>query len=103
MVVTLLFFVGCPNWQITNAHLEALSAEFGFDLDRHQVETDEDARRLHFRGSPTVLIDGRDLFATGDEPIGLSCRIYRTERGLTGAPSVEQLHEALTAAGMNRT
>ena len=103
MLVTLLFFDGCPNWQITNAHLEALSAEFAFDLDRCHVDTDEDAQRLHFRGSPTVLIDGRDVFATGDEHVGLSCRIYRTERGLTGAPSVEQLHEALTAAGINRT
>ena len=80
MVVTLLFFDGCPNWQITNAHLEALSAEFRFDLDRCHVDTDEDAQRLHFRGSPTVLIDGRDVFAAGDEPIGLSCRMYRTEQ-----------------------
>ena len=102
MVVTLLFFDGCPNWQTTNAHPEALSAEFGFDLDRHQVETDEDAQRLQFRGSPTVLIDGRDVFAAGDEPIGLSCRMYRTEHGLAGAPSIEQLHEALTAADINR-
>ncbi len=46
MVVTLLFFDGCPNWQTTNAHLEALSAEFGFDLHRYQVERDEDAQRL---------------------------------------------------------
>ena len=103
MVVTLLFFDGCPNWQITNAHLEALSAEFAFDLDRCHVDTDEDAQRLHFRGSPTVLIDGRDVFATSDEPIGLSCRMYRTEHGLAGAPSVEQLHGALTAADINRT
>jgi hypothetical protein len=103
VVVTLLFFDGCPNWQTTNTHLEALSAEFGFDLDRCHVETDEDAQRLHFRGSPTVLIDGRDVFATGDEPIGLSCRMYRTDHGLAGAPGAEQLHEALTAANINRT
>lgn len=102
MKVTLLFFDGCPNWQTTNAHLEALSAEFAFDLDRCHVETDEDAQRLHFRGSPTVLIDGRDVFATVDEPIGLSCRIYRTGRGLAGAPSVQQLHDALTAANTRR-
>ncbi len=103
MLVTLLFFDGCPNWQTTNAHLDALSAEFGFELVRCQVDTDEDAQRLQFRGSPTVMIDGRDVFATGDEPIGLSCRMYRTEQGLAGAPSVEQLRAALSAADVNHT
>ena len=77
MKVTLLFFDGCPNWRTTNANLEALAGEFRFDFDRCQVETNEDAQRLQFRGSPTVLIDGRDVFADGDEPIGLSCRMYR--------------------------
>jgi hypothetical protein len=100
--VTLLFFDGCPNWQTTNANLGALAGEFGFEFDRCQVETNEDAQRLEFRRSPTVLIDGRDVFADGDEPIGFSCRMYRSEHGLVGAPSIEQLHEALTAANTNR-
>jgi hypothetical protein len=99
--VTLLFFDGCPNWQTTDANLQSLALELGFELDRCQVETDEDAQRLQFRGSPTVLIDGRDVFANGNEPIGLSCRIYSTDRGLAGAPSVEQLRDMLTAAGIN--
>ena len=94
--MTLLFFDGCPNWQTTNANLEALSVEFGFDFDRRQVGTNEDAQRLQFRGSPTVLIDGRDAFADGDEPVGLSCRMYRTDHGLAGSPSIEQLHDALS-------
>lgn len=92
-----MYFDGCPNWQVTDANLARLADEFGFELERCQVETDEDAQRLQFRGSPTVLIDGRDVFATGDEPIGLSCRMYRTDHGLAGAPSVEQLHDVLTA------
>ena len=102
MVVTLLFFDGCPNWQTTNDNLEALAVELGFDFDRCHVETDEDAQRLQFRGSPTVLIDGRDVFATGDEPIGLSCRMYRTSHGLAGAPSVGQLRGVVTAAITSR-
>lgn len=102
MKVTLLFFNACPNWQATNDNLEALAVEFGFRLDRHHVETDEDAQRLQFRGSPTVLIDGRDVFASGDEPIGLSCRMYRSDQGLAGAPSVAQLRDKLTAASINR-
>lgn len=98
MKVTLLFFDGCPNWQTTNDDLESLAVEFGFEFDRCQVETDDDAQRLHFRGSPSVLIDGRDVFASGHEPIGLSCRIYQTDHGLAGAPSLEQLHQVLGRA-----
>ena len=102
MKVTLLFFDGCPNRQTTNDNLEALAGELGFEFDRCQVETDDDAQRLQFRGSPTVVVDGLDVFATGDEPIGLSCRMYLTDHGLAGAPSVEQLRDVLTAATTDR-
>lgn len=103
MLVTLLFFDGCPNWQTTNDNLEAMAVELGFDFVRCQVDTDEDAQRLQFRGSPTVLIDGRDVFAVGDEPIGLSCRMYRTRTGFAGAPSVTQLRGVLSAAIASRS
>jgi hypothetical protein len=54
------------------------------------------------RGSPTLLIDGRDPFAYADPPdrdFGLSCRIYRDEHGrAVPATSVTQLHDAITIA-----
>jgi hypothetical protein len=95
--VTLLHFDGCPNWETTFRQLETLSAELEFDLERRQVDTPADAERLTFRGSPTVLVDGRDPFATGDEPVGLSCRVYITDAGLVGAPTEQQLREALAS------
>jgi hypothetical protein len=95
--VTLLYFDGCPNWGTTYRQLETLSAELGFELDRRQVDTPEDAERLAFRGSPTVLVDGRDPFAAGDEPVGLSCRVYVTDTGLAGAPTEQQLRGALAS------
>lgn len=97
MKVTLLYFDGCPNWQATDALIESLRSEMGFEFDRRRVATAEDAERLQFRGSPTVLIDDQDVFATGDEPVGLSCRMYRTDHGLAGAPSERQLRELLEA------
>lgn len=97
MQVTLLHFEGCPNWESTYRQLETLSAELEFELARRQVDTPEDAERLAFRGSPTVLVDGRDPFAAGDEPVGLSCRVYVTDAGLAGAPTEAQLREALAS------
>lgn len=92
-----MYFDGCPNWQLTNARLESLAGEIGFDLDRRRVETAEEAEQLQFRGSPTVLVDDDDPFARGDEPVGLSCRLYRTDNGLAGAPTEAQLRQVLTA------
>ncbi|MBW3620920.1 MAG: thioredoxin family protein [Actinobacteria bacterium] len=95
MDVTLLYFDGCPGWQATAERLETLTDEYGFQLAYRKVDTPEEAEALSFRGSPTVVIDGRDAFARGDEPVGLSCRLYQTPDGQAGAPTVEQLREVL--------
>ncbi len=95
MDVTLLYFDGCPNWQLADERLRALQDELGFALTRELVETPEDAEAKQFRGSPTVLVDGRDPFADGGEPVGLSCRLYRTPEGPAGAPTLDQLREVL--------
>ena len=57
-----------------------------------------EAERLGFRGSPTILLDGRDPFAATGDPVGLSCRVYRNEEGLEGAPSLARLRAALLKA-----
>lgn len=95
MDVTLLYFDGCPSWRTTDRRLRELADELGFDLDYRKVETPEAAQQLSFRGSPTVLVDGRDPFAQGDEPVGLSCRIYQTPDGPAASPTLEQLREVL--------
>lgn len=97
MQVQLLFFAGCPNWQETDERLRAAIDRLGLDVEVAHVDvpTAQDAERLRFRGSPTVLVDGRDPFADEDAPVGLSCRVFRTPDGLRGAPTVEQLVDAL--------
>lgn len=62
-VVTLLYFDGCPNWQLADERLRALQSEAGFTLEHHQVETPEEAARVGFAGSPTVLVGGPLLVA----------------------------------------
>ena len=94
--VTVMYFDGCPNWQLADERLRQLQGELGFSLHYSRVETPEEAERTGFRGSPTVLIDGADPFAVGDEPTGLACRVYATPDGAQGAPSIEQLRAALT-------
>jgi hypothetical protein len=96
MDVTLLYFDGCPSWQTADARLAELAHEFDLTVTRRQVTTPEEAERVSFRGSPTILVDGRDVFAEGHEPGGLSCRVYQTPEGLAGAPTLDQLRAVLT-------
>lgn len=98
MDVTLLYFDGCPSWRTAHERLRQLADELGFHVACRKVETPAAAEELSFRGSPTVLVDGRDPFARGDEPFGLSCRIYETPDGTAGCPTLDQLREVLRAA-----
>ncbi len=97
MDVRLLYFDGCPNWRVAEQRLREAVALTGADIDvvLLNVVTSEDAERLSFRGSPTVLINGTDPFAEPEAPVGLSCRLYRTDAGLAGSPTVQQLMDVL--------
>lgn len=96
MHVTLQHFDGCPHWQLADDRLRTLVGEIGFELSYEVIDTPEAAEEAGFRGSPTILVDGIDPFADGDEPVGLSCRVYDTPQGPAGAPTAEQLREVLT-------
>ena len=100
MDVTLLYFDGCPNWQETARHLERLAGEFNDILVvYHRVDTIEEAERTVFRGSPSVIVDGVDPFASDDDPVGLACRVYATPDGTAGSPTLDQLRAALAPRG----
>ena len=99
MDITLQYSDGCPNWEQTDADLKALEAE-GIELrvSYQRIETPEAAAAAGFRGSPTVLVDGTDPFANSDALVGLSCRVYSTEKGFAGTPTLDQLRDAVAAA-----
>jgi hypothetical protein len=78
MEVHLLYLDGCPNWQETEVRLREALAVAGLDVSPRYVNvtTSEDAERLRFRGSPTVLVNGVDPFADDAAPVSLSCRVF---------------------------
>jgi hypothetical protein len=69
-------------------------------VDVTDVVTEDQARRRRFLGSPTVRVDGRDVdpSADGRSDYSLGPRIYRTERGLAGAPDESWIGAALLRA-----
>lgn len=95
--VRLLYAEGCSHWRTAQARLfEALDrldmGEVTVDCD--VVRTPEDAERVGFKGSPTILLDGWDPFPPPSPPVGLSCRVFETDAGQGHSPSVEQLVSA---------
>ena len=97
MKLEILHVPDCPNLATLIDRLREVTDR---PVLTHQIDSDEEATARGMAGSPTLLIDGIDPFATRDQPVGaVSCRLYRDESGrMTGAPSVEKLREAFIAA-----
>jgi hypothetical protein len=98
MKVEVLYFDGCPTYKAAEKTLREVLSEqsMGAEVELVAVNTDEEAKRLRFPGSPTIRVDGRDLFPTAErEDWRLGCRVYATPEGLRGSPTVEMFKEAL--------
>ena len=99
MTMEVLYFDGCPSYEALVPHLQQLLSERGVaaDVALRRVDSDADAQRLRFLGSPTVRVDGRDVEPGADArtDFGLKCRLYRTPDGLTGVPPLRWIFEAL--------
>jgi hypothetical protein len=98
MRVELLYFDGCPTYRRAEKTLrEVLAREAAKAVvELVAVNTDEEAQRLRFPGSPTIRVDGEDLFPVPERTrYALGCRMYATPEGLRGAPTAEMIHAAL--------
>ena len=97
MKVELLHIVDCPNTAIAEAHARAALDVLGLTDVRVElvtIRTAAEAAHTRFGGSPTILVDGVDLFPT--TPVSsLACRIYATGSGFAGVPRQEQIEAAL--------
>jgi hypothetical protein len=94
MKITIQYFDGCPHWKLAEARVQSVLRGMARDdvsLEHQLIDSPEADMRFGFHGSPTILMDGRDAFATGAEQIGMSCRVYRTDEGPQGAPTVAEL------------
>lgn len=101
MKVELLHIVDCPNTAIAEAHARAALDTLGFTdvpVELVTIQTEAEAASSAIGGSPTILVDGVDLFPTA--PVqSLACHVYATGSGFAGAPTQEQLEVALRDAG----
>lgn len=86
--IEIQYFTDCPNSPILIKRVK--EAIKGFDFIEYReliIDSNEKAEELKFRGSPTLLINGKDY---EDQPApespALACRYY-----LEGLPTVDQI------------
>ncbi len=90
MDIRVVYFDGCPSWRTAKERLGEALARMGrgdTSIGLTLVETEAEARAPQFAGSPTILVDGHDLFPGAPVPHGLTCRLYSTSTGLVGSSS----------------
>lgn len=86
--IELQHFVGCPNSPILIQRVKEAIQDFdNINYKEVLVDSNRKAEKVKFRGSPTLIINGKD-FENQPEPEkpALSCRYYPK-----GLPTVEQI------------
>src|SRR5829696_2113426 len=98
MQMEILYFDGCPTYLKAEKTLREVLEEEGLDAEVKliAVNTDEEAQELLFPGSPTIRVDGEDLFPVPDRAeYALGCRMYAIPEGLKGSPTAKMVRAAL--------
>lgn len=88
------YFEGCPNAKQTLDNLNALLDERNFfgKLKITEIKDISEAEELNFQGSPTVLIDGKDIYSeVAPSSFNYTCRVYIIEGKQTGVLSKEYM------------
>lgn len=100
MQIELLVVLNCPHETDAADLIATAVADTGVKaVVTRTVVSDEDmARQRGFTGSPTILVNGADPFATPDGPVAVACRLYATPDGLQGTPGLRGLRQALKRA-----
>lgn len=100
MNVEVLHISGCPSWREAGAQTRRALDALGLadiDVSYRLISSAADAEATRFGGSPTILIDGVDAFASTEHVTELSCRLYPTPDGVRDSPTLGQIIEAIRA------
>jgi len=99
--ILFLYSEDCPSHEQALQRLRKVMNEEGMrnEIEILRVETSEEAEKLKFIGSPTILIDGRDIDPPTNPYYALTCRAYRLEDGrMSPLPSEAMIRQAIRRA-----
>lgn len=104
--VELIYDADCPNVEAARDQLRQALNQIGDPAEWNEWERSDPASPPHVRqyGSPTILVDGRDVAGACPSDESNCCRIYREEAGRAqGFPSSETIVSALRTATASPT
>jgi hypothetical protein len=98
--IEVLHIEACPNWEEAGDRVREAVRSLGADdieMSFRLLRSREDTAQVRFAGSPTILLNGEDLFPGGEPTTELACRVYRTPTGLAGLPTTDQIIDAMAS------
>ena len=98
MRVSFLYYEDCPSHDVALERLREVMDEEGIpdEVEVVKVETEEQARKLRFVGSPTIRVDGQDIYPPSDSRYALTCRAYRlADDRISPLPSKDMIRRAV--------
>jgi hypothetical protein len=102
--VTVQYWQDCPSHDQALARLRKVleDEDVHVEIELVRVESEEQAKRLHFVGSPTILLNDVDIDPPTAHYYGLTCRAYRLEDGrISPLPSEQMIRRAVQSAKGN--
>lgn len=105
MQVSFLYYEECPSHELALGRLREVMAEedISSDVEVVKVETEDQARKLRFVGSPTIRVDGIDIVPPSDSMYALTCRAYSLEDNrISPLPSREMIRRGFESPAKSR-
>lgn len=105
MRIELIYDNDCPNVNEARHNLKSALEKVGMPPSWTEIDRNSDRAPPHTRsyGSPTILIDGRDVGGPGSQSDANCCRIYSGHNGmLLKAPPSEKIIAAIRGGAGRR-
>lgn len=106
--IKILFYSDCPHFVQTAQDVKAVPSEEGLSADVQSVDlarAPDVEKEMPFAGSPTVLVNGKDIVPAGDAftgPTRGNCRLYDYNGEVYDYQPRELIREALTNESRQR-
>lgn len=84
---------GCPNHRPCLELVQEIIEDLSLEISAQEVIVEDPARAeaLGYRGSPTVLVNGRDILPAPSQGVpALACRLYDSQDGLPPRKAIQQ-------------
>jgi hypothetical protein len=102
IVIKVLYWKECPSWRLALERVNKVAEELkeegkAVEVILEEIKTDEEAALKKFPGSPTILVNGKDIDEDGakQNPVGLSCRVYYIDGKYLPLPPYEFIKERI--------